>query len=145
MLLHVPDVLSAAQVAEARRLLDETDVVPAVNQVELHPYLQQADLRAFHARHDIVTEAWSPLGQGKALLDDPTLVALADRLQRTTAQVVLRWHLQLGNVVFPKSVTPQRIQENFDVFDFELSSDQVKAISAVNSDNRLGSHPNDFN
>jgi 2,5-diketo-D-gluconate reductase A len=128
-----------------QRLLDETDVVPAVNQVELHPYLQQADLRAFHARHDIVTEAWSPLGQGKALLDDPTLVALADRLQRTTAQVVLRWHLQLGNVVIPKSVTPERIATNIDVFDFTLTDDDMSALGALESGERMGPDPDRFN
>jgi 2,5-diketo-D-gluconate reductase A len=126
-------------------LLDETDVVPAVNQVELHPYLQQADLRAFHARHDIVTEAWSPLGQGKALLDDPTLVALADRLHRTTAQVVLRWHLQLGNVVIPKSVTPERIAANIDVFDFTLTDDDMSALGALESGERMGPDPDTFN
>jgi 2,5-diketo-D-gluconate reductase A len=128
-----------------QRLLDATDVVPAVNQVELHPYLQQADLRAFHARHDIVTEAWSPLGQGKALLDDPTLVALADRLQRTTAQVVLRWHLQLGNVVIPKSVTPERIAANIEVFDFTLTDDDMSALGALDSGERMGPDPDTFN
>jgi diketogulonate reductase-like aldo/keto reductase len=128
-----------------QRLLDETDVVPAVNQVELHPYLQQADLRAFDARHDIVTEAWSPLGQGKALLDDPTLVALADRLHRTTAQVVLRWHLQLGNVVIPKSVTPERIAANIDVFDFTLTDDDMSALGALESGERMGPDPDTFN
>jgi diketogulonate reductase-like aldo/keto reductase len=128
-----------------RRLLDETDVVPAVNQVELHPYLQQADLRAFHARHDIVTEAWSPLGQGKALLGDPTLVALADRVQRTTAQVVLRWHLQLGNVVIPKSVTPERIAANIDVFDFTLSDDDMSTLGALETGERMGPDPDTFN
>ncbi|MDX6317164.1 MAG: 2,5-diketo-D-gluconate reductase [Nocardioidaceae bacterium] len=128
-----------------QRLLEETDVVPAVNQVELHPYLQQADLRAFHARHDIVTEAWSPLGQGKALLDEPTLAALADRLDRTTAQVVLRWHLQLGNVVIPKSVTPERIAANIDVFDFTLSDDDMSTLGALESGERMGPDPDTFN
>ncbi len=128
-----------------QRLLDETDVVPAVNQVELHPYLQQADLRAFHARYDIVTEAWSPLGQGKALLEDPTLVALADRLQRTTAQVVLRWHLQLGNVVIPKSVTPERIATNIDVFGFTLTDDDMSTLGALESGERMGPDPDTFN
>jgi diketogulonate reductase-like aldo/keto reductase len=128
-----------------QRLVDETDVVPAVNQVELHPYLQQAHLRAFHARHDIVTEAWSPLGQGKALLDDPTLVALADRVQRTTAQVVLRWHLQLGNVVIPKSVTPERIAANIDVFDFTLTDDDMSTLGALETGERMGPDPDTFN
>jgi 2,5-diketo-D-gluconate reductase A len=128
-----------------QRLLDEADVVPAVNQVELHPYLQQADLRAFDARHDIATEAWSPLGQGKSLLDDPSLVALADRVQRTTAQVVLRWHLQLGNVVIPKSVTPERIAANIDVFDFTLTDDDMSTISALETGERMGPDPDTFN
>jgi diketogulonate reductase-like aldo/keto reductase len=127
------------------RLLDETDVVPAVNQVELHPYLQQADLRAFHARHDIVTEAWSPLGQGKSLLEDPTVVALADRVRRTTAQVVLRWHLQLGNVVIPKSVTPERIAANIDVFDFTLTDDDMSTLGALEAGERMGPDPDTFN
>jgi diketogulonate reductase-like aldo/keto reductase len=128
-----------------QRLLDEADVVPAVNQVELHPYLQQADLRAFHARHDIATEAWSPLGQGKSLLDDPRLVALADRVQRTTAQVVLRWHLQLGNVVIPKSVTPERIAANIDVFDFTLTDDDMSTLGALETGERMGPDPDTFN
>jgi 2,5-diketo-D-gluconate reductase A len=128
-----------------QRLLDEADVVPAVNQVELHPYLQQADLRAFHARHDIVTEAWSPLGQGKSLLEDPTVVALADRVRRTTAQVVLRWHLQLGNVVIPKSVTPERIAANIDVFDFTLTDDDMSTLGALEAGERMGPDPDTFN
>jgi 2,5-diketo-D-gluconate reductase A len=128
-----------------QRLLNETDVVPVLNQVELHPYFQQSDLRAFHARHAIVTEAWSPLGQGKALLDDPTLVALADRLQRSTAQVVLRWHLQLGNVVIPKSVTPERIAANIDVFDFTLTDDDMSALGGLEKGERMGPDPDTFN
>jgi 2,5-diketo-D-gluconate reductase A len=131
--------------AHLQRLLDETDVVPVLNQVELHPYFQQSDLRAFHARHAIVTEAWSPLGQGKALLDDPTLVALADRLQCSTAQVVLRWHLQLGNVVIPKSVTPERIAANIDVFDFTLTDDDMSALGALEKGERMGPDPDTFN
>jgi 2,5-diketo-D-gluconate reductase A len=119
--------------------------VPVLNQVELHPYFQQGDLRAFHARHAIVTEAWSPLGQGKALLDDPTLVALADRLQRSTAQVVLRWHLQLGNVVIPKSVTPERIAANIDVFDFTLTDDDMSALGGLEKGERMGPDPDTFN
>jgi 2,5-diketo-D-gluconate reductase A len=131
--------------AHLQRLLDETDFVPVLNQVELHPYFQQGDLRAFHARHAIVTEAWSPLGQGKALLDDPTLVALADRLQRSTAQVVLRWHLQLGNVVIPKSVTPERIAANIDVFDFTLTDDDMSALGGLEKGERMGPDPDTFN
>jgi 2,5-diketo-D-gluconate reductase A len=128
-----------------QRLLDETDIVPAVNQVELHPYLQQPDLRAFQARHGIVTEAWSPLGQGKSLLEDPTVVALADRVRRTAAQVVLRWHLQLGNVVIPKSVTPERIAANIDVFDFTLTDDDISTLGALETGERMGPDPDTFN
>jgi 2,5-diketo-D-gluconate reductase A len=128
-----------------QRLLDETDIVPAVNQVELHPYLQQPDLRAFQARHGIVTEAWSPLGQGKSLLEDPTVVALADRVRRTAAQVVLRWHLQLGNVVIPKSVTPERIAANIDVFDFTLTDDDMSTLGALETGERMGPDPDTFN
>ena len=127
-----------------RRVIAEGTVVPAVNQIEVHPTLTQDDIIAVNDELGIVTEAYSPLGLS-ADLDNETVRTIAESVGRSAAQVILRWHLQLGRVVFPKSVTPQRIQENFDVFDFELSSDQIRAISAVNSDNRLGSHPNDFN
>ncbi|KUJ41679.1 oxidoreductase, partial [Streptomyces albus subsp. albus] len=113
--------VSNFQPAHLRRLLDTGTLVPAVNQIELHPGLQQAELRAFHAEHGIATEAWSPLAQG-ALLKDAALVSIAGRHGKSPAQVVLRWHLQLGNVVIPKSVTPDRIRQNIDVFDFELSA-----------------------
>ncbi|WP_329024900.1 aldo/keto reductase [Streptomyces sp. NBC_00690] len=127
------------------RLFDKTSVVPAVNQIELHPHLQQEASREFHARHGIATEAWSPLGQGKGLLEVPTVVAVAHKHDRTPAQVVLRWHLQLGNVVIPKSVTPSRIQENLDVFGFELDADDLAALKALNEDRRLGPDPATFN
>ncbi|WP_129305696.1 aldo/keto reductase [Streptomyces sp. L2] len=127
-----------------RRLLDETSVVPAVNQIELHPHLQQHQSRAFHAEHGIATEAWSPLGQGKGLLEVPAVVAIARKHERTPAQVVLRWHLQLGNVVIPKSVTPSRIRENIDVFDFLLDDEDLAAISALDEDRRLGPDPAAF-
>ncbi|WP_405775165.1 aldo/keto reductase [Streptomyces sp. NBC_00859] len=123
------------------RLLGETSVVPALNQIELHPQLQQAESRAFHADHGIHTEAWSPLGQGKGLLEVPTIVAIARKHGRTAAQVVLRWHLQTGNVVIPKSVTPSRIKENIDVFGFELDADDLAAITALDEGKRLGSDP----
>lgn len=126
------------------RLLGETSVVPAVNQIELHPQFQQAESRALHARHDIVTEAWSPLGQGKGLLEHATLAELAAKHGRTPAQVVLRWHLQLGNVVIPKSVTPSRIAENIDVFDFELDDADLATLAALDSGNRLGPDPATF-
>ncbi|MEU8887957.1 aldo/keto reductase [Streptomyces sp. NPDC048442] len=124
-----------------KTLLSETSVVPAVNQIELHPQLQQGELRAFHAEHSIATEAWSPLGQGKGLLEVPTVVAVARKHGRTPAQAVLRWHLQLGNVVIPKSVTPSRIAENFDVFDFELDADDMAAFAALDEGRRLGLDP----
>ncbi|MER7599047.1 aldo/keto reductase [Streptomyces hydrogenans] len=127
------------------RLTAETGVVPAVNQIELHPQLAQAESRALHARLGIATEAWSPLGQGRGLLDVPALVAVARKHGRTPAQAVLRWHLQLGNVVIPKSVTPSRIQENIDVFDFELDPEDMAAIAALDEGGRLGPNPAEFN
>ncbi|MFD6415247.1 aldo/keto reductase [Streptomyces sp. NPDC060194] len=127
------------------KLLAETSVVPVLNQIELHPQLQQEESRAYHAAHGIATEAWSPLGSGKGLLDVPALVAVARKHGKTPAQVVLRWHLQLGNVVIPKSVTPSRIAENIDVFDFELDPEDLAAITALDEDRRLGPHPNEFN
>jgi 2,5-diketo-D-gluconate reductase A len=115
-----------------------------VNQVELHPYLRQAELRAYHAEHGIVTEVWSPLGQGGALLSDPVIESIAAAHARTPAQAVLRWHLQLGNVTMPKSVTPERIRENFDVFDFELSGDEMEQIAGLDRGARLGPDPDRF-
>ncbi|MGH3834782.1 MAG: aldo/keto reductase [Pseudonocardiaceae bacterium] len=127
-----------------RRLIAETGTVPAVNQVELHPYFPQTELRAVHAEHGIVTEAWSPLAQGGELLSDATITRLADRHGVTPAQVVLRWHLQTGNIVIPKSVTPARIRENFDTPNFELSPDDLAAIAALNTGRRLGADPATF-
>jgi diketogulonate reductase-like aldo/keto reductase len=118
-------------------------VVPAVNQIELHPLLQQAELRAFHEQHGILTEAWSPLAQG-ALLDDPTLGAIAQAHGRSPAQVILRWHVQLGNVVIPKSVTPERIRQNIELFDFELGEDDMKAITDLDRGQRVGPDPDRF-
>nr|WP_209310684.1 aldo/keto reductase [Streptomyces spiramenti] len=127
--------------AHLRRLLEETDVVPVLNQIELHPNFPQAEQRAFHSSHDIHTEAWSPLGQGKGLLDDEELARIAAKHGATAAQVVLRWHLQLGNIVIPKSVTPSRIKENIDVFGFELDDADLEALAELDTDTRLGSHP----
>ncbi|GAA3688352.1 aldo/keto reductase [Nonomuraea antimicrobica] len=132
-------------VATLTRLMDETDITPAINQIELHPYLQQRELRAFHEANGILTEAWSPLGQGRGLLDDPALRVLSDKYGKTPAQIVLRWHLQLGNVVIPKSVTPTRIAENIDVFDFILDAEDIVAIGALNKGLRLGPDPETFN
>ncbi|NHC13727.1 aldo/keto reductase [Motilibacter deserti] len=128
-------------VAHLQRLFDETGVVPATNQVELHPELPQDELRAFHDEHGIVTEAWSPIGAGKGLLENPAVVDVATRLGRTPAQAVLRWHVQRGTVVIPKSVTPERIRSNFEVFDFELGEADMAAISGLASGRRLGPDP----
>jgi 2,5-diketo-D-gluconate reductase A len=136
--------VSNFQPAHLARVMDAFDVVPAVNQIELHPYLQQAELRAFHAEHGIVTEAWSPLGQGKGLLDDPALATIGAKHGKTPAQVAIRWQLQLGNVVIPKSVTPSRIVENIDVTDFELDDDDLAAIAALESGTRYGPDPDTF-
>lgn len=137
--------VSNFQPAHLERLFAESDVVPAVNQVELHPYLTQEPLRRFHAEHGIATEAWSPLGQGGALLHDETVTGIAEKYGVAPAQVVIRWHLQVGNVVIPKSATPERIRSNFDVFGFELDPDDVDAISGLNRDERLGPDPDTFN
>ncbi|MFJ4601599.1 aldo/keto reductase [Streptomyces griseoluteus] len=126
------------------RLIAETSVVPAVNQIELHPQLQQRAAREFDAERGIATEAWSPLGQGKGLLEVPAIVAIARKHGRTPAQVVLRWHIQLGNIVIPKSVTPSRIKENIEVFDFTLDDEDLAAIGALDEDKRLGPDPATF-
>jgi 2,5-diketo-D-gluconate reductase A len=135
--------VSNFQVAHLERLLDETTVVPAVNQIEIHPYLVQDKLRAFDRAHGIATEAWSPIAQGR-VLDDPTITAIAADVGRTAAQVVLRWHVQRGEIVFPKSVTRSRVEENFAIFDFELSDAQVAAITGLNRDERIGPDPDTF-
>ncbi|MFF7352363.1 aldo/keto reductase [Streptomyces filipinensis] len=127
-----------------RRLISETSVIPAVNQIELHPHLQQHAAREVHAEQGVATEAWSPLGQGKGLLEVPAIVAIARKHGRTPAQVVLRWHIQLGNIVIPKSVTPARIKENIEVFDFSLDDEDLAAISALDEDRRLGPDPATF-
>jgi 2,5-diketo-D-gluconate reductase A len=136
--------VSNFQIAHLTRLFDETSIVPAVNQIELHPNLQQPELRAFHAEHGIATEAWSPLAQGD-LVNDATIGGLASKYGKTPAQVVLRWHLQVGNIVIPKSVTPSRIHENFDVFDFELAEDDLVTIGALDKGVRKGPDPDTFN
>ncbi|QQY24172.1 aldo/keto reductase [Dermacoccus nishinomiyaensis] len=129
-----------------QRLKDETGEFPAINQVELHPKFQQKAVRDFCADNGIVVEAWSPLGQGGDILTNPVLEGIAERVGKTVAQVIIRWHLQIGNVVIPKSVTPARIAENFDVLDFELTEDDLHAISDLDDkDGRIGSHPNDLN
>ena len=126
-----------------RILVDATGIVPAVNQVELHPLLQQQELREVHAQLGVATEAWAPLGQG-ALLDNPTVTSVAERYGKTPAQVLIRWHIQLGNIVIPKSVTPERIVSNFDVFDLELSEQDMASISSLGDGTRLGPDPRTF-
>ena len=127
-----------------RILVDGTGIVPTVNQIELHPLLPQQELREVHAQLGIATEAWSPLGQG-SLLSNPTVTGVADSHGKTPAQVLIRWHIQLGNIVIPKSVTPERIVSNFDVFDFELSEQDMASVSSLGKGTRLGPDPRTFN
>jgi diketogulonate reductase-like aldo/keto reductase len=136
--------VSNFQPAHLRRLLEGSALVPAVNQIELHPGLQQRELRSLHAELGIATEAWSPLAQG-AVLGEPALTKIAERHGKSPAQVVLRWHLQLGNVVIPKSVTPARIRENLDVFDFVLDDEEMSAIAALDRGLRTGPDPDILN
>ncbi|HEU4908307.1 MAG TPA: aldo/keto reductase [Propionibacteriaceae bacterium] len=136
--------VSNFEIPHLQRLMSETDVVPTVNQIELHPQFPQDELREFHAEHGILTESWGPLGQGKGLLEDPHIMEVARRSDRTPAQVVLRWHVQLGCIVIPKSVNPDRIQENIDLFDFELDDADMAEISKVRTGQRLGGDPNTF-
>lgn len=124
-------------------LIDGTGIVPVVNQVELHPRFSQAELREVHARLGIATEAWAPLGQG-SLLDHPTVTEVAHHCGKTSAQVLIRWHIQLGNIVIPKSVSPERIVSNFEVFDFELGNAEMAAISSLDDGTRLGPDPRTF-
>ncbi|WP_116245293.1 aldo/keto reductase [Nocardiopsis sp. FIRDI 009] len=131
------------QASHLERVMEEGGITPMVNQIELHPLLTQRAMREFDAKHNIVTEAWSPLGQGK-LLDHPTVTAIAQELDRTPAQVLLRWHVQLGNVVIPKSVTPERIRSNFQIFDFELSEADMDRISGLDTGSRFGPDPDEF-
>ncbi|HEX3041553.1 MAG TPA: aldo/keto reductase [Solirubrobacterales bacterium] len=135
--------VSNFRVEDLERLEDEAERRPTVNQIELHPRLQQAELRAWHADHDVATEAWSPLAQGE-LLEDGTIETVAAHHDRTPAQVILRWHLQIGNVVIPKSSSPERIRENFEVFDFELSEDDMAALERLDAGERTGPDPAEF-
>ncbi|HVI55744.1 MAG TPA: aldo/keto reductase [Luteibacter sp.] len=137
--------VSNFQPAHLERLVKDTGVVPVVNQIELHPDFAQRDVVAANTKLKIVTESWSPLGQGGELLKNETLVGIAKKHGKTTAQVVIRWHVQLGHMVIPKSVTPERIEANIDVFDFELSTDEMKAIDALDAGNRMGPHPDQLN
>ena len=127
-----------------QQLLDECEVVPVLNQVECHPYLQQAELKAFCKENDIYVEAWSPLMNGKDVLNDEVIKEIAEAHGKTPAQVILRWHLQYDNIVIPKSVTPSRIEENLNVFDFRLSDEDMKKIEGINRNYRKGPDPTDF-
>jgi len=135
--------VSNFRVDDLERLAGETDVRPAINQIELHPRFAQTELRRYHAGHGIVTEAWSPLAQGE-LLADPVLEGIAEAHVKSPAQVILRWHLQIGNVVIPKSAAPERIRENIDLFDFELSDAEMGAIAGLDRGERIGAHPDTF-
>jgi 2,5-diketo-D-gluconate reductase A len=135
--------VSNFRIEDLERLESETETMPTVNQVELHPRFHQAELRAWHEAHGIATEAWSPLGQG-ALLGEEPIVEIAERHGKTPAQAILRWHLQLGNVVIPKSVTPERIRENFEVFDFELGDEEMASIAEIDTGRRFGPDPATF-
>ncbi|MFD1426825.1 diketogulonate reductase-like aldo/keto reductase [Kroppenstedtia sanguinis] len=133
------------EVEHLQRLLDECEVKPVLNQVECHPYLAQKELKKFCAEHDIFVEAWSPLDQGGEVLQDEEIQKIAAAHGKTNAQVILRWHLQNNTIVIPKSVTPSRIEENFNVFDFELTATEMKAIDALDRNARRGAHPNEMN
>ena len=136
--------VSNFQPAHLQRLFDTTETVPSVNQIEIHPYLTNEVARAFNTEHGIATEAWSPIAQGK-VLSDPVITAIAERVGRTPAQVTLRWHIQRGDIVFPKSVTRSRVEENFALFDFELTDADLASIAGLNRDERTGPDPDTFN
>jgi 2,5-diketo-D-gluconate reductase A len=137
--------VSNFEVPHLQRLAAECDVVPAVNQIEIHPYLLNEEVRAYGESQGIATEAWSPIAQG-GVLSDPVITEIAERVGRTTAQVVLRWHVQRNSIVFPKSVTPARIRENFELFDFELTGADMEAITGLDKGEagRTGPNPNEF-
>ena len=137
--------VSNFQVEHLTRLAQETETVPAVNQIEVHPYFVNNEVRVYGQQHGIETEAWSPIAQGK-VLDDPVITRIAEATGKSPAQVVLRWHIQRGDIVFPKSVTPQRIKDNFALFDFELGQDDVDAITTLDQGDsgRIGPNPDTF-
>lgn len=130
--------------AHLRKIIDETGVIPAINQIELHPWLPQTHMRDIDARLGIKTEAWSPLGSGR-LIDDPVIAEVAAKHGKSPAQVMVRWSMQLGNIVLPKSVTPERIEQNIDVFDFVLDDADMAAIATLESGRRTGPNPDEFN
>ncbi len=135
--------VSNFRVDDLERLEEEASTRPTVNQIELHPWLQQAELRQWHAEHGVATEAWSPLAKSRHL-DDETIVSIASAHGKSPAQAILRWHIQLDNIVFPKSVTPERIRENIDIFDFELSAEEMARIEGLESGERTGPDPAEF-
>ena len=135
--------VSNFRIEDIEQIVEATGQTPVLNQIELHPQLQQAELRRYHREHRILTEAWSPLGQGQAL-EDSRVNEIAEAHDRTAAQVVLRWHIQLGNVVIPKSATPARIEENFRIFDFELSDEELHALEQLDAGRRIGPDPATF-
>jgi 2,5-diketo-D-gluconate reductase A len=137
--------VSNFQVSHLERLIESSSLVPTVNQIELHPFLNQAALREFHAEHQIATEAWAPLAQGGELLSHPTITTIADHRGMSPAQVVLAWHLALGNIAIPKSVTPDRIAENFESTGYHLSEAELAEIDGLNRDERIGPHPDQLN
>ncbi|MFZ4510221.1 MAG: aldo/keto reductase [Candidatus Nanopelagicales bacterium] len=130
--------------AHLRKIIDETGVIPAINQIELHPWLPQTELRDIDTRLGIKTEAWSPLGSGR-LIDDPVIAEVSAKHGKSPAQVMVRWSIQLGNIVLPKSVTPERIEQNIDVFDFQLDDADMAAIATLESGRRTGPNPDEFN
>ncbi|WP_445506070.1 aldo/keto reductase [Niallia sp. 03190] len=132
------------EIEHLERILKECEVKPVLNQVECHPYLSQNELKEFCAKYDIFVEAWSPLDQGGEVLQDEVIKKIAESHGKTPAQAVLRWHLQNNSIVIPKSVTPSRIEENFNVFDFELTAEEMSQINALNKDRRKGPHPNEL-
>lgn len=136
--------VSNFQVPHLEAIIEASGVSPSINQIELHPWLAQGELRAFHAQARIATEAWSPLAQGGSFLGDPTLASIASDHGKSVAQVILRWHVQLGNVVIPKSATPSRIAENAELFDFELSAADMDAIAGLDRGERVGPDPDRF-
>lgn len=133
------------EIEHLERILNECEVKPVLNQVECHPYLAQNELKEFCVKHDIFVEAWSPLDQGGEVLQDEVITQIAETKEKSPAQVALRWHLQNNTIVIPKSVTPSRIEENFHVFDFELTEEEMKQINELNRNRRKGPHPNDMN
>ena len=128
-----------------QRIMDECEIVPTVNQVECHPYLQQRELKEFCEKHGIVLEAYSPLMNGRTVLEDPVIQELAEKHGKTPAQIILRWHVQEDSIVIPKTVTPSRMQENFDVFDFELSSEDLFKIASLDRGERVNKVPSEMN